>query len=205
MKFLKHILLIFFLLIIFLLGALLVIAFSYENEVKNYFIGELNKQLKTEVRVAGKDISLSLFKNFPYASLSFKNVVIMESPIASEKKGKNGTVIILRKDTLLSALELGFQFNVLDILSKHYTVKKIYAEDGKIKLRKAKNGSVNWDVWKEDSLSNSSTTQESVFGLEKLSLKNIAFLFRDYASRSNISAHVNNGTISGELDRKSVV
>jgi hypothetical protein len=62
-------------------GTLLVVTIAYENEVKGYMIQQLNCNLKTKVIVDGKNIQFSLFKNFPFASLNFKNVVMLEAPV----------------------------------------------------------------------------------------------------------------------------
>ena len=71
MHLLKKIVLSILILFLLIAGTLLVIAFAYENEVKEYMIAQLNNNLKTKVVVDSKNINFSLFKNFPYASLDF--------------------------------------------------------------------------------------------------------------------------------------
>ena len=61
-------------LLILILGAALLIANFYEDEVKQVLVGQLNKRLATPVSV--KNIELSLIKKFPNASLVFTDVVV---------------------------------------------------------------------------------------------------------------------------------
>src|ERR1035437_202849 len=102
MKLLKRIVLSFVFLFLITVVTLAVITFAYENEIKDYMIQQLNKNLKTKVIVNGKDIQLTLLKNFPYASLNFKNVIMLEEPISISKSNKNGSVNYLNQDTLFA-------------------------------------------------------------------------------------------------------
>ncbi|MCC6837121.1 MAG: hypothetical protein IT234_01170, partial [Bacteroidia bacterium] len=65
--------------VISLLGAGVVIGYYYQDEVKEYVIGELNKQLNTQVIVDGKDIDFTVIKSFPYASINFKNIKALDA------------------------------------------------------------------------------------------------------------------------------
>ncbi|MBI3500998.1 MAG: AsmA family protein [Bacteroidetes bacterium] len=192
MKIIRRIL--FTLLFLFLLiaGTLFIIAFAYENEVKEYMIQQLNKHLKTHVIVDSKNIHLSLLKNFPYASLDFKNVRMLESPV-----GKKIAV-----DTLFSMEEVSLQFNVLDILQKKYVVKKLRAENGKVKLRRAKDGTENWDVWQKSNDTTSAASSESAFNLEKFQFRNIELVYLDQKHRDDIAYTIHSGSIGGEFTSK---
>src|SRR4051812_6125363 len=106
MKPVKKILLSILVFLLVIAGTLAVITFAYENEVKNYMIGQLNANLKTKVIVDGKNIHLSLFKDFPYASLSFKNVTMLEAPISNSKPDKKGNKKFLKQDTLFSVEDI---------------------------------------------------------------------------------------------------
>ena len=201
MKLFKRIM--FSLLFLFLLIAitLVAISFVYENEVKDYMIQQLNKNLKTKVIVNGKDIKLTLLKSFPYASLDFKNVIMLEEPISISKSNKNGTVNYLNQDTLFSLNSISLQFNIFDILHKKYIVKKVSAENGKLKLRIGSDGSQNWNVWKESS-DTTSASEESSFNLQKLYLKNISLKYFDFKNRSDVLCEIKSGTLGGAFSNK---
>ena len=201
MKILKRIVLIFLFLFLLIVGTLLLIAFAYENEVKDYMIQQLNKNLKTKVIVDSKNIKLSLLKNFPYASLDFKNAVMLESPVGKSVLDKKGKRTFLKTDTLFTAEDISLQFNIIDILKKNYIVKKIKTENGKVKLRIGMDGSVNWDIWKGNG-DTTSSSKETTFNLEKFQLKNIELLYLDYKNNNDISCRVHSGTIAGEFTNK---
>src|ERR1051326_84647 len=177
MKWMKKIFIALFIFLFLITGTLLVIAFAYENEVKDYMIQQLNKHLKTQVIVDSKNINLSLLRNFPYASLEFKDVKMLGSPV--EKKES-------KRDTLFALEKVFLEFNVFDILRKNYVVKKIKAENGTMKLKMGINGTVNWDIWKGDSAATASR-EESAFNLEKFQLNNIELQYLNYKNKNDFS------------------
>src|ERR1051326_3688740 len=201
MKIVKRILVALLVLILLVAGTLLVIAFAYENEVKDYMIQQLNKNLKTKVIVDSRNIKLSLLRNFPYASLDFKNVVMLESPVSNGKSDKKGNKKFLKQDTLFSSEDFSLQFNLMDILRKNYVVKKVKAGNGKVKLRKGMDGSVNWEIW-QGSGDSAVSPEESAFNLEKFQIDNVALFYSDLKSRINISCSIKDGTIGGEFTSK---
>lgn len=179
--------------ILFLLMAatLFIIAFAYENEVKGYMIQQLNENLKTKVIVDSKNIKLSLLRNFPFASLNFRNVKIISPP--TPRRGAS--------DTLFSAEKISLQFNLMDILRKQYVAKKIKTENGKVKLKMEADGSVNWDIWK-GSGDTTSSGEESAFNIEKFQFDNIELRYLDNKNLNDISCAVHSGTIRGEFTSK---
>jgi hypothetical protein len=48
------------------------IASYFEKDIEAYFLSKLNQELNTRVEI--KEVSFSLLKNFPSASVSLKNV-----------------------------------------------------------------------------------------------------------------------------------
>lgn len=188
-------------LFLLILGVLVVVTIAYENEVKDYMIQQLNKNLKTKVIVDPKDIQLTLLKSFPYIALDFRKIIMIDAPISNTKPDKKGISKFLKQDTLFSLSEVSLQFNVMDILRKKYVVKKISVENGKIKLKVGTDGSRNWDVWK-GSGDTTSTSGESAFNLKKFNLENISVQYFDFKSRSDISCLIHSGTIAGEFTSK---
>src|ERR1035437_6327629 len=93
----------FFILFIILFSGAFIIGYYYQNEVKDFVIAELNKQLNTKIIVEGKNIDFTVIKNFPYASVDFKNVKALD---AIESKNK---------DTLFKAGKISFQVNIVDV------------------------------------------------------------------------------------------
>jgi hypothetical protein len=197
MKLLKKILLTLFLFILFAVGTLFIIAFAYQNEVKEYIIEKLNKNLTAKVIVDSKNIDFSCLTNFPSASLTFKNVLMLEPPIPNSH-----SPLQKRRDTLFYAENFSLQFNLLDIFRKNYIVKKIKAENGKVKLKVAADGSINWNVWNSSSGKTDTTASQSVFNLEKVLLNNISVFYSDYKNKNAISLALRSVKIKGEFASK---
>src|SRR5688572_1191435 len=78
-RILKRTFLTLFILIILLAGTIAAIGYFYQDEVKEYVIAQLNKQLTTDVIVDGKNIDFTVLKNFPYASVDFNHVTALDA------------------------------------------------------------------------------------------------------------------------------
>jgi hypothetical protein len=184
LRFLKRAFLFFTFSLLLLSAGAFVIGYFYQDEVKEYVIAELNKQLNTEIIVDGKDIDFTVLQNFPYASVDFKNVKAME---AIQKKNK---------DTLFSAGEISFQFNVLDVFKKNYRVKKIEISTVNLNLRIDENGNDNYHFWKS---SRDTSNTSFAFSLEDIDLNNIRVSFKSQKSKQNIDFSIKNSRLSGKF------
>ncbi|HOY31708.1 MAG TPA: AsmA-like C-terminal region-containing protein [Bacteroidales bacterium] len=144
------------------------IGYFYEDTVKHIIINELNKRLNTEIVVQDieKDIQFSLFKKFPYASVSFNNVKVLDA--IKEKK---------HKGNLLETSSLSLQFSIFDILFGKYRIKKIEAEEGNVNIKIYRDRSDNYHFWKP-----SADTAKSEFSLDlqKIILDDIGISYVDY-------------------------
>jgi uncharacterized protein involved in outer membrane biogenesis len=127
--FLRTITFIIVLLFLLITGAF-IIGYYYQNEVKEVIVSELNKQLNTQVIIDGKDIDFTVIKNFPYASVEFKNIKALD---ATDKK---------KKDTLFKAGTISFQFNIIDVFKKKYEIKKIEANNVDLHINIDKKGKI---------------------------------------------------------------
>ena len=88
---------------IFIAGGL-IITFLYQDEVTEFLIKEINKNLKTEIVV--DKVNFSVLKRFPNASLEFKNLVTKSAPDYNNKDFKE-----LNNDTLFTARSLILKYN----------------------------------------------------------------------------------------------
>ncbi len=144
------------------------IAYYYEDTVKHVIIDELNKRLNTEIVVGNveRDIQFSVFKDFPYASVTFHNVAIMD---AIKDKGKKGK--------LLEAKSVSLQFNIWDIIFGQYEIKKIAVDDARIKIKIYKDRSDNYHFWKPSA---DTVAAKFTFGLQKVLLNRVSIHYVDY-------------------------
>src|SRR5687768_9555989 len=84
---------------LFLMTVVTVILHVYEDDIKQYAIDEINSHLKTDIEV--RNIELSIFHDFPRASLEFNHVLIRDA----FEDGSND-------DTLLFSKRLFCTFNL---------------------------------------------------------------------------------------------
>ncbi len=189
LRFLKRLVTFVSILLLILSTGGFVIAYYYQDEVKEYVIGELNKQLNTEIIVDGKDIDFTVIENFPYASVDFKNVKALEAFDREQQEPR-------KKDTLFSAGTISFQFNILDIFKKNYRIKKVEIEDVDLKVRIDKYGNDNYHFWKE---SNDSTNTSFAFSLEEIILKKIQVSFKNFKAKQNIDVLIEESNLAGNF------
>jgi hypothetical protein len=172
--------------IVAIIGISVSLVFIYEEEVVNLIIKELNKHLKTEVRIDPKNIDLTIIKSFPDCALEFKELTAMD---AKEFKSE---------DTLLYAKRLSLAFNIKDLFNKNYTIKKIELENADCHLKVDKKGNANYFVWKSDSASSGSDSLK--FALEKISLKNVDVSLKDSKHKIKLNTSVKELNFKGKFN-----
>lgn len=162
-----------------------VIGYFYQDEVKDVIVSELNKQLNTQVIIDGKDIDFTVIKNFPYASVEFKNIKALD---ATEKK---------KKDTLFKAGNISFQFNIIDVFKKKYEIKKIEANNVDLHINIDKKGNDNYHFWKTTPDSNTNTA--FAFDLKKVELNHVKVVYKNLKTNQLIDVLIHTNKSSGKF------
>lgn len=152
----------------------------------NLIIKELNKHLKTEVRIDPKNIDLTIIKSFPDCALEFKELTAMD---AKEFESQ---------DTLLYAKRLALAFNIKDLFNKNYTIKKIELSDAQCHLKIDKKGNANYIVWKSDSTSSGNDSLK--FALEKISLTAVDVTLKDSKHKIKLKTSVKELSFKGNFN-----
>lgn len=173
------------------LGAIGVfIGYYYEDTVKHIIISELNKRLNTEIVVQDveNDIQFSVFKKFPYASVSFHNVKVLDAIKTKKEKGN-----------LLEASSVSLQFSIWDILFGKYRIKKVEVEEGNVNIKIYKDRSDNFHFWKP-----SSDTTQSDFSLDlqKILLDNVGVSYVDYGLQQDFKVFAKDIILKGKFSDK---
>jgi hypothetical protein len=177
----------FFLFLVALIGIGFIIGLVYEGEVKKYIINELNKQLNTQIIIDANDIDFSIIRNFPYASVDFKNLKALD---ATESK---------HKDTLFKAGKISFQFNLPDVFKKKYHIKKIEIENVILDMRIDETGKDNYHFWKS---SEDTASTNFAFALEKINLTHVQVMYKNKKAIQDIDLLINKSDLSGEFSAK---
>lgn len=149
-------------------GILLGLLFIYQDEVKAIVIKELNKHLRAEVQVDPKNIDLTVLKSFPYCSIEFKKVLMLEATKAR------------RRDTLLYSERLNLYFNLRELWQGHYTIERIALHASVLKIRYNAKGEANYLFW--DSAASEKGADSLHFRLASIEANNTRLLYDDQST-----------------------
>ncbi len=183
MRWLKRISIVFGTLLVLIGGLGIFFTNFYEDEVKNFIITKINEEITIPVEV--EDISFSVFKKFPYASLEFKNVV-MKPPKS--------------KQNLTSIRSVFLQFNIIDVINKNFVIKKIAVENGSLALLVDELGKDNFHILKS---SENKNKNDNVFKLKHVQFKNIDFYYLNEYKNIDISFNLKKLNLSGNFSSDS--
>ena len=165
-----------------LFGITAFIIYLYEDEIKQYAVQELNKNLA--VPVAVEEIELTLFSQFPSASLRFNKLFISDTG---------------NSDTLLYAQHLYMNFNFWDMLNGDYTVDQVKAENAVIKLRIDSLGNENYLILKQDTLDQQK--DKFAFALEEVSFDKIRLSYSNQSTQQYFNINSENINFSGKFSQ----
>jgi hypothetical protein len=174
--------------IIFVVAVVLIVsilAYIYRDAITESFIRNVNKNLKTEIHI--EEIRINALRNFPFVSLSLKNVRMMET-------GK-----VSKRDTLLFAQRIYFQFSIMDLIRKNYSVKQLEIARASIHLKIFPDQSNNFTFWESSSEQNSD--QEFAFLLQKVTFNQVDFSYTDFLNRNYIGAVLNKAEMQGNFSQ----
>ncbi len=182
----KKILLIFFGIILLLAGGVFVVGKYYNTEVKDFVFKRINERMTAPLKV--DDIELTLFADFPNASLRFTNVTI------GDKLSRN------QSDTLLYAEKMFLSFNFWDIWNKNYKITKVKVEGGMFHLAYNKKGESNLDIWKHDNKKSGSSDFQ--LDLNAVQIDNLFFHYTQPANGQSLRCFIKSSRLSGKFSEK---
>jgi len=159
-----------------LLALLLALLYYRQDDIKALALESINQNLNAPISVGAIELSLA---KFPQAAIKLDRVF---------GAGAQGF-----KDTLFSVQSLYLQFDLWQILTSSISIENISLEGGKVALQKY-GDKENWDIF-----SGSDTASQSPLNLEGISLKDIAFSFRDRYEEIDIDAYINSAFFQGAL------
>lgn len=162
------------------------LAYIYGDKIALIVVNRLNQQLESEVTV--KDIDVSFIRKFPNATVTFSQVLI-KSP------GNFGfnQLDSLNSDTLFYARKLHLQFNIRELIKKHYQLNYISVEDAGLRVLINQQGGDNYHFYK----STSSDSSEFSIDLKKVDLSNLALLIVNEHKQVYLSSQVEQLDLAG--------
>jgi len=189
-RFLKRLAVSLLILIAVILGAGFFIANKYQDEVKALVVAKVNEQLNSRIIVLPADIRFSVFENFPKASVTLRNVKMLDAIQAADNE----------KDTLLNAGLISLQFNISDLYHKHYVIKHLTIKDVKLNLWVDKKGEDNFHILKPAiDTATGAVRDTNTFALNKIVLKNISVKYKDDKANSDYEFTLRKATLTGQF------
>jgi len=159
----------------FILG--LVFAYIYEDKIKDITIKQINKSINTKIIV--EKIDLSLFSQFPKASLDFNKVNIIS-------KGTDSTSII-------KADKIFLNFNVFDIINGNYNLNNIVIDNAIINYIIEKDGNNNFNFFNSDNSDSSSY----FLNLNSVKISNTLLNYTNNANKQTASFIIKESSFDG--------
>ena len=161
---------------------LVILAAFFDKQVSQQLVAEINKSLKTELRVG--DASLSLLSGFPSASINLAQVRL--------KDALGGQ--------LLAAEELSFRFDLLSLFGDDLKIHSVLLRKGAIRIIVDRTGKSNTDIFKEEKNTKKPAAESKLrLALEKADLQNIAILYDNIPTNQAVEMMVNQASASGNF------
>lgn len=186
LKWTKRILASLGILIVLIIAFFVSVIYIYEDEVKQYAVEQLNKNLK--VKVKAPKIDLTIWDQFPNASLRFSDVLIPDY------------LSVDAKDTMFYAKHIYLSFDFWDMMAGNYKVQKVTIEDGIFNLKINSKGDQNFDIFKKDSIEKSN--DKFSFELKEVIGKNLHINYIDSVTNSHFETHSNEMLFSGNFNEE---
>ena len=176
---------------------LFVLSKLVEQKIVEKAITILNNQLDVPVYV--EDISFTLIKKFPNATLQLNNVTIL-----SAKKFNRTHFNESYPDTLAFLKELYLSINLLSLINNQLDLTKAYAQNGQINILVDKKGKENYKILNKGQTKVPSDTSKNnfTFLLNQIQLKQVKFRFINKYKKTNISIYAPAYTLKGEFYKK---
>lgn len=166
---------------------MLVIPFLFKGKIKKAVIDVANEKLNATVSIG--NFGLNLFSDFPNATLSLDDAVIV---------GKGDFLA----DTLLQAKSASVTINLLSLFGSNYDITKINLDKASMLARVLPDGRANWDIVLADSANTDAGSEKSNpfnVSLKKISVSNCNIVYQNESTNMKLVMNGWNGKISGDF------
>lgn len=174
----------------FLILLLLVAPLIFRGKIEAMVLETINKKLKAEV--AYDKVDLSLFKNFPKASVSIDGLsIVNQAPFAG--------------DTLFFAKHIHLKMSMMELFNgtdKPMNIEGIDVQDASVNIGINEAGVANYDIAiKDDDEKEDDSSDDSPFSLalNQYSLRNVKMVYTDMSAKMKMVVENLNHSGSGNL------
>ncbi|ESU29472.1 putative outer membrane protein [Flavobacterium limnosediminis JC2902] len=168
--------------------ALAATPFLFKNKIKELVAKSINENV--DAKVAFEDVGLSLFKNFPNASVTIDKLsIINKAPFEG--------------DTLFYAGEVNLKMSVKELFKgegEAMNIEGFSSKDGLVNIIFNKDGIGNFDIaLKDDKPEDESKSKPFAMSIQKYSVENLRFRYTDEKSKIKMVIDSLNHEGTGDL------
>lgn len=178
-------------LVLIFIIALATIPYFFQDTIKELILDSLNE--KVDAKISFNDASITLFKNFPQASVEIKDLAIIN------KKPFLG-------DTLIYAKETQLKMSIKELFKGKNEKKKITSFsliEPKINIIFNEKGIANYDIaLKEDSKNNTENDAPLMMNIEKYTVEKGSFSYLDKKTKTRMKLFSINHSGIGNFEKK---
>lgn len=160
------------------------ILYKSKDKVTTIVVTELNRSLKSEIKVS--KIDFAFFWTFPFASLQFKDV------LGKEVYNPSGV-----KDTLFYAEDIYLKFNLWDLYHGIYDVKQIRVKNAGFYMKYFQDSIPNYNFWKTPDKDSSAV--DFRLSLNKTELNNVHYIYHNEVTHQRYDVIINKGVAKGDF------
>lgn len=161
--------------VVLIIIALISIPFLFKNTIKDKVRYAINREVNATVDF--DDISVSLFRSFPQASVIIDKLSIITAPPFAG-------------DTLVFTDQLSLEMSVKELFkdaSEPIAINQIKIDEAFINIKIDSLGRFNYDIAKKDSVATSSSDSQGdpfIFDLQNLEINSSRFVYDDQVSKT---------------------
>ncbi len=157
---------------ILLFAGLIAFTYLYQDKIVGQFIEQVNKHLRTPVKV--NKITFSAINKFPRIAVSLDHIIMYE--------GIEGS-----KQALATAERLYCTFSLLDLLQGNFVVQEVFLENGNVNLSIDANKQNNYTIFYPVENGTSTETEKFRFNINKIHLNQVLVDYKDVAARQHFT------------------
>lgn len=158
------------LLLVFIGSILFLTSKIIEQKIIEKAVSALNENINVPVYM--DEISFSLLKKFPYATLQLKNVTLLSATTFDRQGFAPNTT-----DTLLWIDNLYLSLNMLSLFHRDVELTKVSLEKGFLNLMVDKKGRTNYSILKEIKTNEANEALDFKFLLKQIALKDLTIRY----------------------------
>lgn len=163
---------------------------THKEEITQFVLDSINKEIDAQIAVPTDQVSLSLFSDFPNVSLALNKLTV--TPNTS-------------KESLVQVESFSASLRFWDLFEEEKKIQKLTLKDGRINLQKDSKGLPNYFIFsKKDTFGGSIS-----LNIDQLNLENVYLFYKDYTfqnskPRTELALNIEKGSYSLDINGDSL-